>query len=86
MSGGDILLCWGARKLPQSVQAAGMELRDRAVECLIAEDLEGIAARFEQMYEECVANVKKVACHRTIVVAPHAAQPNVLVAGITGTA
>lgn len=39
-----------------------MELRDRAVECLIAEDLEGIAARFEQMYEECVANVKKVTC------------------------
>lgn len=37
-----------------------MELGDRTVD-LIAEDLEGIAARFEQMYEECVANVKKVA-------------------------
>ena len=37
-----------------------MELRDGAVENLIAEDLEGIAARFEQLYEECIANVKKV--------------------------
>lgn len=46
----------------RAFRAAGMELRDRAVECLIAEDLEGIAARFEQMYEECVANVKKVTC------------------------
>lgn len=37
-----------------------MELPDGAVESLIAEDLEGIAARFEKMYEDCVANVKKV--------------------------